>query len=138
MKRSVTYKISSVLVIAALMFTQNLYAGSPTGDHSDLLVSQSFITAPGNALIAGDDSQAQLLDNSDQMELDLSDMASFGTSYTVRWRRDQDTSSDQVDVVKESANAFAEIPFTSSNASYNDAVSSDNIMLFESLIINER
>ena len=131
MKRSVTFKISAVLVIAAMMFTQNTYAESPTADHSDLLVSQSFITTPGNALIADDDSQTQIRDNSDQMELDLSDVASLGTNYTVRWRKDEDTSTDQVNVAEESANDFAEIPFTSANTSYNDAASSENIMLFE-------
>ena len=122
------------MVVAALMFNQNTYAGSPTADHSDLLVAQSFITSPGNDLIGRDDSQAHFQDNSDQMEMDLSDVASLGTSYTVRWRKDTDTRSDQVNVVEESANSFAAIPFTSENASNDEAVNSKKTMLFEGIV----
>ena len=122
MERSFILPIRVAIVTLVVIFSQNMYAESPTSDNDDLLVSPSFITISGNALIAGDDSQAQLLDNSDQMELDLSDVASLGANYTVRWRKDADTSSDPVNVVEETANAAAEIPFTSTNTSFYNAV----------------
>ena len=93
--------------------------------NADTYTSQTGVINPSNAEGAPDGSSAQLYDQNDQIVMDLTDALSSGTDYTIRWRKDPNTSADPDITVEESSNgsswsAAAGSPFTFSNTSYFD------------------
>lgn len=100
-------------------------ADCTTSGNADVVISQTGVTNPNNALGAPDAVQAQLWDTGDQMVLDLTDEIPSGNDYTIRWRRDPGTSADPNISVEESANgstwsAATGSPFTFTTTTYFD------------------
>jgi hypothetical protein len=107
----------TILFIIALLGDPSVLRAQTCSGNAAVLVSQTGVDFPNDALGAVNGNAAQLWDTGDQIVLDLNNMLNSGSTIVVTWKGNTSSSADPVITVETSSNgttftAVAGSPFT--------------------------